>query len=470
MSRINTNVQSLIAVNNLTRANDDLNQSLIRLSTGLRINSAADDPSGLIASETLRGEKAALQQAIDNSVRAGNIVSTAEGALSEVNALLVSIKDLVTEAANSGALSDSELEANQLAIDSAVESITRIAKTTRFGGRALLDGSLAFRTSGLDSSDLAEVNLYSVEFGSSSNVQVTVNVTTSAQTAQLVMLTTSTGSLGSDVTFEIGGTLGSEVFSFASGAKASAIVDAINNFTDATGVSAVLDASGVDITLYSTTYGSDAFVSVNEISGSLNGLAGTYDAGQDAAGTINGLEAVGDGLKLTLKSAVLDMKVTLDDGFGTGSSSFYVTGGGANFQIGSILNPNGQVRLGIDSATAGNLGNGNVGYLSDIVTGGSESIIDGNANDAMKIVDAAIDEVTSLRGRLGAFVSNTVESSVNALQVALENVTSAESVIRDADFATEAAGLTRAQILVQAGTSVLAIANAAPQAALALLG
>lgn len=466
MSRINTNIQSLMAVHNLTKANDDLAQSLTRLSSGLRINSAADDPSGLIVSESLRGEKASLSQAIDNSVRAGNIVSTAEAALNEVSALLVSVKDLVTEAANSGALSDTEIEANQLAIDSAVASITRIAKTSRFGGQNLLNGNLAYRTSGVSAGELAAVRLYGVEFGGNSNVAVTVNVTTSAQAAGLDF---AASSLTGDVTFEVRGTLGSEVFSFTSGTDMSAIADGINAFTDALGVSATT-VSGGNVTLNSTTYGSDAFVAVNEISGSVDGLSGTYDAGQDAAGTINNVTAVGDGLNLSLNSSVLDLKVTLDGGFGTGSSTFRVTGGGATFQLGSVIDPNGQVRMGVDSATAPNLGNGNVGYLSSIVTGGDNSILEGKAGDAAKILDAAISDVSALRGRLGLFVSNTVQASVNSLRVALENVTAAESLIRDADFTSEAAGLTRAQVLVNAGTSVLAIANAAPQFALALLG
>jgi len=469
MSRINTNVQSLFAINNLARANEDLSTSLMRLSSGLRINSASDDPSGLIVSEALRGEKASLSQAIDNSVRAGNIVATTEAALNEVSALLINVKDLVTEAANSGALSDSEIAANQMAIDNAVSSITRIAKTTRFGGQNLLNGNLAFRTSGVSAGELAQVSLYAVEFGSNSNVQVTVNVTTSAQAATTVALS-GTSALGAAVSFQVGGNLGSEVLSFATGTKASAITDAVNNFSDATGVSAVLNASGTKVSLYSTEYGSDAFVSVSEISGTLAGRGATYDEGRDAAGTVNGMTAVGDGLNLTIKTSVLDMKVTLDGGFGVGSSSYYITGGGATFQLGSVINPNGQVRLGIDSVSAGSLGDGNVGYLSDIVTGGAKSLVGGNAADAAKVIDLVITDIASMRGRLGAFVSNTVQSSVNSLRVALENVTAAESLIRDADFSAETAGLTRAQVLVSAGTSILAIANASPQAALALLG
>src|SRR5215210_3223022 len=125
MARINTNVASLVAQRGLNSSQKNLNETLQRLSSGLRINRGADDPAGLIASEGLRSEIAGINQAIDNSSRASNVIATAEGALSEVAALLLNVKDLVVEAANSGALSQEEIAANQLQVDSAVESITR---------------------------------------------------------------------------------------------------------------------------------------------------------------------------------------------------------------------------------------------------------------------------------------------------------------------------------------------------------
>src|SRR6195952_838466 len=109
MSRINTNVSSLIAQRVLNKNNNSLNTSLQRLSTGLKINSGADDPAGLIASEGLRSEMSGINQAIDNSTRAGNVIATTEGSLSEVANLLLNIKSLVVQAANSGALSQDEI-------------------------------------------------------------------------------------------------------------------------------------------------------------------------------------------------------------------------------------------------------------------------------------------------------------------------------------------------------------------------
>src|SRR5919112_5872714 len=152
MARINTNVASLTAQRGLARSQKTLNETLRRLSSGLRINRGADDPAGLIASETLRSEISGVTQAIDNSSRASNVIATAEGALGEVASLLLNIKDLIVEAANSGALSPDEVAANQLQVDSAVESITRISNTTTFAGLHLLNGSLDYLTSGIPSS------------------------------------------------------------------------------------------------------------------------------------------------------------------------------------------------------------------------------------------------------------------------------------------------------------------------------
>src|SRR6188508_1913894 len=145
MSRINTNVSSLIAQKTLTRSNADLQQSLTRLSTGLRINSGKDDPAGLIASENLRRDITSIGKAITNSERANQLIGTADSALGQISTLLNDIRGLVVEAANTGVLSDEQISANQLQVDSSLEAIDRISQVTTFQGRKLLDGSLDFR-------------------------------------------------------------------------------------------------------------------------------------------------------------------------------------------------------------------------------------------------------------------------------------------------------------------------------------
>jgi flagellin len=185
---------------------------------------------------------------------------------------------------------------------------------------------------------------------------------------------------------------------------------------------------------------------------------------------VNGALTTGDGLKIKANTNQLDMDLTLDKTFGAGQTSFAVTGGGALFQLGAKVTSNQQVNVGIQSVAASKLGDSNVGFLNDIVTGGSASLVAGQAGSASRILELAIRQVAVLRGRLGAFEKNTLDTNVNSLNVTLENVTSSESTIRDADFAAETSALTRAQILTQAGTSVLSTANSTPQSVLSLLG
>ncbi|MEO0630100.1 MAG: flagellin, partial [Planctomycetota bacterium] len=139
MGRINTNVPSLLAQSNLNQVNNDLETRLERLSTGIRLNRGKDDPAGLIISERIRSDIEGINQGIDNAQRASSVIATTEAALAEVGDLLNSIRALIVESANTGGNSAEEREANQLQIDSAIESITRIANTATFGGLRLLD-------------------------------------------------------------------------------------------------------------------------------------------------------------------------------------------------------------------------------------------------------------------------------------------------------------------------------------------
>ncbi len=475
MARINTNVSALAAQRGLAKSQRTLSDTLEKLSSGLRINRGADDPAGLIASEGLRSEIAGIQQAIDNSQRASNVISTAEASLNEVASLLLNVKELIVEAANTGALSPDEIQANQLQIDSAIESITRISNTTTFAGLHLLNGNLDYITSGVDTSAIKALHVSQANFGISNNMPVQLQVIAAAQKAALQFRTSA---ITSAVTLEVTGTEGPTVLSFTSGTHASAIAHAVNSVSDSTGVKVDLinsanAASG--IVFHSAAYGTKNYVSIQVRSGTFQttdttGAARTRSVGADAVATINGAVTVGDGLNVRLNTATLDLDLTLDSSFGTGTSSFAIVGGGAKFQLGPRVTSNQQVSLGIQSVAGSKLGDGDVGFLSDIVTGGNASLANGGAAKASLIVERAINQVAVLRGKLGAFEKNAIETNINSLGIALENVTSAESSIRDADFAAQTSALTRAQILTQAGTSVLATANTTPQFVLSLLG
>jgi len=489
MSRINTNVPALQAIGRLRFNQLDLHTRLERLSTGLRINRGKDDPAGLIASETLRSEIRAIRQAIDNSGRAINVISTAEGALNEASALLLQLQALTIATANKGALTAEEIDANQLEVDSLLTSIDRIANTASFGGRKLLDGSQAYNLAGVESLDLASVSLFSARVPEGSSRTILVEVTQSAERGQVAFHGDArvnpgcTTSFTSAVTIEIGGTVGSEVISFASGTSLTNIAQGINDQTDVTGVTARLSttagaptASYSSVVFESTTFGSDAFVSVKPVTGNFMnyGNTGTTfdDNGLDAGVLINGQTASVKGLRADIRANGLDARIYLTQTFGQlqSSSSFQITGGGALFQIGAQVNGASQVTMGLNSITTSNLGNSVVGFLRSIASGNANEVSNDNFITAETIIAEAINQVAVYRGRLGSVQKNQLDTNINSLQVALENVTASESVIRDADIALEVAALTRAQILVQSTQANLAIAINLPSQVLSLLG
>ncbi len=459
MSRINTNVTSLISSRILNDNNKSLNKSLERLSTGLRINRGADDPAGLIASENLRAEKASIGAAIGNAERASSIISTAEGALTEISSKLIKLQELVSQAASSGGLTPEEVEANQVQVDGIVNSINRIASQTSFQGVKLLDGSQAIQASG--GGDIEDLQVHSAKLGDADTMDLDMTVT-AATTATVAA---PAGALSADQTIEISGAKGSHVFSFANGATLAEVSDAINAVKEVTGVSAAAGA------LNSIEYGADQFVRVRVLSGAGGGYADAFQEGTDSKVTVNGMAATVSGRDVSLRTSTLSLDFKLaseTDGTGANAQTITITGGGAKFQLSPNAGMAGYEVIGINSVAAHDLGADAIGFLSDITTGREYNLTD-DAEKAMNIVKSAVKQVASMRGRLGSFQTDSLGSTINSLNVAMENVTAAESAIRDTDFAAETANMTRSQILVNAATSVLAMANAAPQSVLGLL-
>src|SRR5688572_4691952 len=469
MSRINTNVSSLIAQRVLGKNNSSLNTSLERLSTGLKINSGKDNPAGLIASENLRSEKAGINQAIDNAGRASNIIGTAEGGLSEVSNLLVELQSLVSQASNTGGLSKEEISANQLQVDSILSTINRIAQSTAFQGTKLLNGNYNYSTSGVASTSFNNVQINAARVPDGATVNVVVQVVGSATTGEL---TYSGGTISGaeGVTLEVAGNAGTEQLSFASGTTVDDIAAAVNAVKASTGVSAIVNAG--DLAFNSTEFGSAQFVSVKAAAGSFVVTGGTSgkSTGADAQVKINGADAQVNGRNVSYRTSNLDLEFDIAAAFNLpGTDSFGVTGGGATFALGSKVTETDKASVGIASVSTGSLGDETTGFLSALASGGASSLNSSNLVTAQKVIDKAIKQVSQLRGRLGAFQKFTIGSTINSLGVAFENASAAESAIRDTDFAEETANLTRSQILSQAATTVLSQANASPQAALALL-
>ena len=515
MSRINTNVQSLIAQRILSGNNQMLSQSLERLSTGLRINRGKDDPAGLIVSERLRSEIGATNAAISNAERADQVVNIAEGGLQEVSSLLTELQGLVTTSASTAGLSIEEKEANQLQIDSILQTIDRISSATSFQGIKLLNGNFDYQVSNIDSA----VDAYTVngaKFNSGSSVDVDVVITQSAQLAGQFLsfgaATLDLQSSGGTFTIEISGSEGSRELTFNSSVSMENIADAINTFTDVTGVIASSVVGGTGVTINSDQYGSSQFVSVKIVDdgGVQQGTVGIYsfdpdaartldagsvvdfdsdaasngqrDVGQDLGATINGQTATSNGRDLRINTDFLDVKLTINssnaEALGT-IDAFEITGGGADFQLAPNVDIAGKVSIGLQEVASRKLGQVDVStttgetdfrFLDDMGSGKLLNVVDGDLTAAQDVIANAISEVSGIRGRLGAFQKNVVSATIRSLNIANENTAAAQSLIRDADFAAETASLTRNQILVSASTNVLSLANSQPQQVLQLLG
>jgi flagellin len=508
MSRINTNPASMIAQRNLSSNTKVLNQTLERLSTGVRINRGKDDPAGLIASENLRAEKSALAAAISNAERTDQLVNIAEGGLQELSNLLTDLRGLITSTANDAGLSAEEKQANQLQIDSILQTIDRLSDSTNFQGVKLLNGNFDFQTSNV-AAGVSDFRVNAAKLNKGGSIGVQAIITASAQTGALYLSTNGNLDLGGGgsglFTLEVAGQFGSRELSFASGTTRQQMVDAINTYKDVTGVSASVFTSGTGaqgIRLRSTNFGSDAFVSVKVVNaaniqgtnaGIYNVLTndvnvadssaqtlftstaaanGVRDAGRDLSATINGVAATAKGRTARINTDFLDVEITFNTATATqvGTvNAFTITGGGAEFQLAGRVDIAGKVALGIQSVSSRKLGNSDLGFLSDLGAGKTFNVVDGDLTRAGRVVDEAIRQISSLRGRLGAFQKNTVGATIRSLGTSLENTAAAESVIRDADFATETAALTRSQILSAAAQNSLGLANAQPQSALNLL-
>lgn len=309
------------------------------------------------------------------------------------------------------------------------------------------------------------------EFSAVANANGDGNINGGTADADATANTNNTGggTLLADLVIQVAGKTGAQVFSFQKNASINDMVAALQLVSDSTGVTASQN-NGI-LTLRSTEYGSKAFVQVDVVSEGAGGmfkkkLSATRATGTDIQARINGVQATADGNTFSINTATLNMSLTVEAGTSEGFQ-FDITGGGALFQVGPDVVTTQQARLGIGSVNTASLG-GVSGRLYELASGGAKSL----ANDptgAAAIIDEVINKVASLRGRLGAFQRAVLDTNIASLNDTLTNLVEAESSIRDADFAKETANLTRAQILVQSGTSVLAIANQNPQNVLALL-
>ncbi len=473
----NTNSLTLLSIINRTSANQS--NVLQQLTTGRRINSASDDPAGLIALENLSAELTATNAALDNNARTDALLKTADGGIGEISSLLSEIEKLAVASANTAGITAAELAANQAQIDNALSSIDRIVRTTQFNGKRLLDGTLAIDTTGITTTEVTGLRVFS-RGNQASDTAFAVNVTASAKHASATYAFAGTAATTSGATtVTIAGTLGTATITIASGQTQAQVVTAINQAKAQTGVSAIGNSSGIE--LNTTGYGSDEFVSVSVLSGGyFAGGSTTNDVqvstkqyGRNASVNINGQTALVDGLDVSFNSNGVSLAFSLTETFGAGlttdtTSSFTVKGtGGATFQLGADSTT--RATIGVDSLSSFKLGGGDSGgFLNELVSGGAASLT-ADPGKALKIVRKAISDVASAQGRLGGFSKFQVQTSVNSLTAAKTALTAARSAIGDTDFAAATAELNRQNVLLSSGISLLGIANQQTAQLLSLL-
>ena len=497
MNSIHTNYASMIAQRSLMQQSRQLDQALTRLSTGLRINRASDDPSGLIASESHRSELVGIEAAMANAGRAEQMLNAADAGLQEINTLLLDLQSVILGAGDGTADQNDDPAIRQQEAEAILEAIDQLANGTTFNGHQLLNGDLDYTVEDKDVADIKWLQVHAARLGQggASSVPVDIDVQVSAAKAAAFIDVDSTNGSGAfynadggSVTFEFSGNLGVQQFTFAPGTLINDMVDIINSFTGETGVEASVSVASESIVLTSSEYGSDAFVEAKVIEGedagvlhvystdpagggTPSGLPGVRDEGRDAQVLVNGVLSVSKGLEVRSMNTLVDMTFQITElmNLNQRSTSFSVSGGGASFQFDSDPQSDLVSSLGIESVTTGSLG-GASGTLASLRSGNSANIYDGDTDLAERIVSDAIDSVTMARARIGAFQRYSIDSSMRSLLIAMENTTSAESQVRDADIARETASLAQAQIIQQAAMYALGVANTQPATVLALLG
>jgi flagellin len=488
---LDTNINSLNAQRNLTTSQASLSQALQRLSSGLRINSAADDAAGLAISNQFTTQINGTNQAVHNANDAISETQTAGGALSTLTDNLQSIRTLAVEAAN-GSNSASNRAALDQQVQQQIAEITRIASQTSFNGQNVLDGSSGVTTYqvGANVGNTISINLAqgvrADQIGQVAN-QTGAAVTANALNGANLTIQVGTGqavSIGASVAGSAGATAGESASSAF--AKAQAI-----NSAGVAGLTASASSSATAAAAFSTITGTAAGVTagtstyaltINGVSIYATGTAlasGQTLTGSNVATQVN-LYSSQTGVSASLSSTGA-LQLTAADGRDINATETIgagVTGTGAAFAgTGVAFAAKGTLTLSAASnIVIGGAGSADIGFSAggQTISLGNATLANNNvltlagANATIAAVDSALQTVSGFQSQLGA-IQNRFTSTVSNLQATSQNLTASRSTILDADFAAETAKLTQSQVLQQAGISVLAQANQAPQFILKLL-
>lgn len=492
MSVINTNITSMISQGNLNKSKNDLTTAMERLSSGMRINSAKDDAAGLAISERFTGQIRGLNQAVRNANDGISLAQTAEGALQSAGNILQRIRELAVQSANAtNSASDRRAlnsEVNQLAAE-----LDRVAQTTEFNGQKLLNGELSSAIFQVGANANQTITATTANFTTTKygNFRIGAQVATATNpNGDLVAGSTATALASSAAATSrvaggnvaINGALGSATVTIAAGASAKTAAELINGQTSTTGVTAsartefdltALGTAGVgsfvlDVTSNNTTA---VRLSFSTTALTADGLAAAINAFNDVAsqtGVTARLNTAGTGVTLTNSSG---SNITIANQ--TGSATLTV--GGTATAAGATAVGTGQLTLdseksfSVTASVSTDFFNATTPLASQLQAVSAVDVSSVQAsNRTLAIVDSALAAVSGQRANFGA-IQSRFETTIANLRVSSENLSASRSRIQDADFAAETANLSRAQILQQASTAMVAQANQLPQGVLALL-
>ncbi len=492
---LNTNIGALNAQRNLNVSQISLANSLRRLSSGLRINSAKDDAAGLAITTRMQSQVLGLDRAMRNSNDAISITQTAEGGLAIVSDSLNRIRELAIQAANStNSASDRvsiQAEASQL-----TQELDRIAKVTQFDSQSLLDGTFSnskFQV-GANVGQIIGFAINSAQTKDIGTFEFTSNTTSSGASAASSTATTTipANRVGSQ-TLTLTGNTGTNSLSVAGGSTVRTVAQNINLLSSTSGITALsqtqaalgIQSSGtVGFTLYGQTSATVAATVTNTsdlsaLANAINlqsGVTGVFAVSTGASVTLSNAEGYDIGIENITNSNSGSATFTGVNAFtgvaaGTGATTLNATGG-----LNDSANVGGTLRLespSIWSITSNSTGAGfvtatNAQFASLIAVNTLNLSTQTGATNAIAIIDGAVGIISNLRASLGAVQTRFLTTIAN-IQTSSENLSASRGRILDADFAEETTNLTRSQVLQQSGIAILAQANSLPSAVLALL-
>ena len=526
---INTNINSLTAQRNLMNNQASLSTSIARLSSGLRINSAADDAAGLAISDRMTSQIRGLTQAGRNANDGISLAQTAEGALGSAGTILQRIRELAVQSANATNTA-SDRAALNAEVGQLSAELNRTAQTTQFNGQNLLDGSfgsatfqvgananqtITATTANFLTSKYGNYRIGSEAAGDDSNNTAAGDLVTGSskgatisQALAATAATTTLGATGSSIaanTITLNGALGTSTVAVAAGDSAKTVAANINAKTGSTGVTATATTSAnisnfqanasysLDIVSDNSTKVTIAFTA--GAANNADGLAGAITAFNNVTaqtGVTAQLNSAGTGITLTnasgndilltnesaaastydvggLTGGVTAVAGAVGAGATAAASQTYITGNISLDSNSSFSATDGLATASTNATKTSYLLNGTAGSSSQLqaVNTVDVSTVE-SATRTLATVDAAINAVDSQRAKFGALESR-FNDTISNLQTSSDNLSASRSRIQDTDFAAETANLSRAQILQQAGTAMVAQANQQPQGVLALL-